>query len=432
MDRPSPSKRIKSFLFRFIRVIVIFGIAAALALLLFKARKKPEKKELVSTPPAVHVVKPVYGAQTMVVEAFGTVKPRKLVKLAVEVSGRIDYVHPAFVEGGFIRADDVIMGIDQRTYGLERKASAVRIRQTRAEITSLEQEIENLNKSIELSKANVDLAFKEMKRISALSRNDFASKTSLDRAEQAHLAARIKLQDLENLLAVKGPVMDQKKAALALAEVEFQKADLAFGKTRIRSAFDGFVLEKQVEAGEVVSPGQVLGTVYEKGALDVDVRIPLEEMKWVENMFSQGKVPRAQVTTAIINGQVRQARVARIKAKIDEKTRTLPMTLEIGDAEKSPSPMMDIKPGSFVKCRIMGDTHEEIFVVPRHLLKSGNRLFLVVDNALEIRTVKVLRKFEDKVYVRQGLEKDDLIVSSPLPGAVNKMALTVKSRGNDQ
>ena len=427
MEKRTRSSKLSWFLFRLLRVILIFGIAGAIAFGLFKGRKPPQKKELVQTPPSVRVVKASPESQAMVVEAFGTVKPRKLVKISVEVPGRIDYLHPGFVEGGFIPQGDLMVGIDQRSYKLDREAAEVRILQIQAEIKSLNQEIENLKKEIELSKTNVELTFKEVKRISALSRNDFASKTSLDKAEQAHLGARIQLQTVENRLALQTPLMEQKKAALAMAEVDFQKADLAFEKTRIKSGFDGFVLEKMGELGEVVSTGQFLGSIYEQGALDVDVRIPLEEMRWIENGFRDGKTPEARIEMSNGDDRIWEAKVARIKANIDEKTRTLPMTLEIHSRGDRDSALFDLRPGSFVRCRIFGEIHENIFVLPRHLLKSGDQLYLATGNVLEIRKVDVLRKFEDKVYVREGLNQEDLIISSPLPGATDGMALNIKS-----
>lgn len=419
--------RLYSFVFRLLRVILIFGIAGAMAMALYRGGETPRKKERVQIPPSVRVATVSPESRTMVVEAFGTVTPRNLVKISVEVPGRIEYLHPQFVEGGFIPRGDLLVGIDQRSYELDRKAAQVRIRQIQAEIQTLDQDIENLEKEILLSQANVDLAFREVKRMRTLSRNDFASQTSLDRAEQSHLGARIQLQAIENRLALQAPVMEQKKAALAMATVDFQKADLAVEKTRIRSEFDGFILEKAVEQGEMVGAGQVLGSFYEQGALDVDVRIPMEEMQWIQGHFKDNDNPEARIAFSNRTDRIWEARVARIKANMDEKTRTLPMTLEIRNEKSLGDGIFDLKPGSFVRCEILGDVHENLFVVPRHLLKSGDRLYLATDNLLEIRKVDVLRKVGDRVYIRRGLTRDDRIIASPLPGAVEGMALTIKA-----
>ncbi len=93
---------------------------------------------------------------------------------------------------------------------------------------------------------------------------------------------------------------------------------------------------------------------------------------------------------------------------------------------------LDLKPGFFVKCEIMGQTFDTLFVLPRYLLKSGSKLFVFVNGKLDIRRVTVIRKFEDKVYISQGLYPGDQVISSPLPGAVNGMALTLAPDGEEK
>ncbi len=441
MEKPSRFKAIASFLFRFLRVLIVLGIACALAFWLYAIRSKPEKKKLVRIPPSVLIFEAHSRSEVMTIEAFGTVSPRKLVKIAVEVPGRIEYLNPGFLEGGFIGNQEVLIQIDQRSYRLGKEAAAVRVNQAQLDIDSLNQEVENLKNDIELAKDNVSLSQKELRRIKALSKNQFASKTSLDKAEQQHLAARIQLQAIQNRLLLTPPMMAMKKSALAMANVEFSKADLALERTRILSGFEGFVLDKHAEVGEYVNPGQVLGSIYEKDSLDVDVRIPLEQMKWIQTFFSNKSTPAARVSIANFDGpgkRVWEAKVARVKAKIDEKTRTLPMTLEIqtkingsigSQADLSQAYLFDLKPGTFVKCKIIGEIHENIFVLPRHLLKPGDVLFIISDQHLEMRQVKVLRKFEEEVYINGGLNNGDKIIFSPLPGAVEGMQLTIKENG---
>ena len=433
MEISSKSEKTVSFLLRFVRVMIVLIIAGGFATLLIALKKEPEKKEIILSPPSVKVIVATPVTRVMTVDAFGTVKPRKLVKIVAEVPGRIDYLHSSFIEGGMIHKDQLVVGIDQRSYTLEKQAADVRIRQALTDIESLNQDIENLKNDIELSRANEDLAKKELMRITALHENQFASRNSLDKVEQQYLQARIALQNINNRLSMTGTLMEQKKAALAMARVDSRKADLALEKTHIKSEFDGFVLEKFAEIGEYVNPGQPLGSMYQKGKLDVDVSIPLEKMEWIKSFFENRGTPQARVMVAntdYIGPQIWDARVARIKAKIDEKTRTLPMTLEIFSAEEEPSEIFDLKPGTFVKCIIAGETFENIFVLPRHLLNPDNRLFMVVDNHLEIKTVNVLRKFEEEIFINAGINPGDKIISSPLPGAREGMALAVKQNGD--
>ncbi|MCG8636353.1 MAG: efflux RND transporter periplasmic adaptor subunit [Desulfobacterales bacterium] len=427
-----------SFLFRLLRVLIVLGIAAGVAFWLYSSREKPEKKELVRNPPKVRVVKAQSKNESMTVEAFGTVSPRKEVNVAAEVAGRIDYIHPSFREGGLIRPDDLLIRIDQRTFRLDRDAARDQVAQAVADLRYLTQEIENLKADEALARMNMELSRKELNRLKALSKNQFASKTSLDKAEQQYLAAKIQLRSTENRLALTPSTMAQKKAALAMAKTDLGKAELVLEKSEIRSGFEGFVLEKQAEMGEYVNPGQVLGTIYEQDALDVDVRIPLEQLKWIRPLFDDGKLPEAMVTIANFESDDApswKARVARVKARIDEKTRTLPITLEIVPSDpgntNSGNPLVSLRPGTFVKCRITGDTRENIFRIQRYLLRSADTLFVVTEGKLEIRKISVLRKFEDEVFINGGLDEGELIISSPLPGAAAGMPVTVKPGAGD-
>ena len=170
--------------------------------------------------------------------------------------------------------------------------------QAKTGIEQLKQDIANLKNDIQLSSANLNLVEKELKRVKALSRNKFASINSLGRSEQQYLQAKIQLQNLQNRLSLTDTLMEQKESELAMARVDFQKADLALEKTSIVSEFNAFVLKKLAETGEYINPGQVIGSMYQKGNLDVDVRIPLENLRWIESVFENGETPEAKVTMA--------------------------------------------------------------------------------------------------------------------------------------
>ncbi len=277
----------------------------------------------------------------------------------------------------------------------------------------------------------MDLTLKEVERLKALNQREFASKTSLDKAQQQYLAARIQVQATRNRLALAGPLMAQQQVTLALARNDVEKVDLILEKSGILAPFTGFVLSRLVEQGDYVNPGQILGSIYRAGALDVDVRIPLAQLKWIQPLFDRGQLPEARVTMANAAPQDAwdwPARVARIKAEIDDKTRTLPMTLEIlpDPGPDRSNPLMTLRPGAFVQCRIAGKRFEDVYVLPRHVVHTGNRVYVVKDGRLETRQVSVLRKFNDQVFVESGLTPGDHIVSSPLPGAFDGMAVTVK------
>ncbi len=434
-----------SFFFRLARVVVVLGLACLAAYWLITSKQAPDKKVFEIAAPGVTVTTVQPQTQTMVVEAYGTVVPRTRVNLAAEVGGRIAYLNPVFQAGEKVEAGDILIRIDQRSFRLDREQAAVRLAQARADLKLLSREIENLKADADLARNNMALSFKELERVRALSKNQFASKTMLDRVEQQYLAARSQFQSVENGLALIPSRTALKKAALAAARNDLAKADLVLEKSEIRAGFNGFVLSKTAELGEFVNPGQVLGAVYESDALNVDVSIPIEQIKWLQKVFDTGNMPSVEVSIANLEegeSLVWTARVARVKANIDEKTRTLPMTVEIGPVQMAPivegefghlnlsaGPLATLKPGTFVRCRIFGEVVDGLFIVPRYLLQADNTLYIVREGKLEIRPVIPFRKFENNVFIRSGLKPGDQIITSPLPGAREGMAVKVKTGG---
>ncbi len=421
-----------SVLFRIFRFVLVLAVAVAVAFLLYKLKKEPKKKEIVQTPPSVTVMTAAPVSKVMIVSAFGTVKARKSVKIAAEVTGRIKSIHPSFTEGGFIPKGAVLIKIDPDDYQLEKEAARVRVDQAVTDIENLKQDIKNLKNDIVLSKANLDLAQKELDRMKTLTGNQFASVNSLEKTEQQYLAAKMQDQNLSNRLLLTDTMMEQKESALAMARVNFKKAELALSRTSIKMDFNGFVLEKMTEKGEFINPGQTLGIVYEKGKLDVDVSIPMEKVQWFAGRSENKSLPRARVRMvngSCVDSPVRQGRVVRLNAGIDEKTRTLPLTIEIEPEPGGNSSGPELKPGAFAACDILGETIENVYVVPRYLLKTGNILFSVHNNRLKMKPVTILRKFEEQIYITDGLTPGEKIVSSPLPGAQDGMAVSIRENG---
>lgn len=419
-----------SFLFRAIRVFAVLGMATAVAVFLISLKAEPEKTAVKDILPGVTVLTVHPETRVMTVEAFGTVKPRKSVNVAVEVPGRIIHLHPSFIEGGQIKREEPVARIDPRSYELELSAGRVRVRQARLDIENFEQDIKNLRQDMILSEENLELVRKELERVKTLTRNQFASQNSRDRAEQAYLQAKMQFQNLSNRLLLTDTRMTTKEAALSMAEVDVQKASLALERTRIQLEFDGLVLEKSAEVGEYVNPGQILGVVYEAGKLDVDVRIPIEKMRWIKGLPESRALPGVKIQMTRSDGPGRSGwtgRVARLKAGIDERTRTLPLTIEIDPPGPDHPSFFHLKPGAFVQCTIIGESVDNLFVLPRHLLKTGDIIFTVRDGRLKMNKVTVFRKFEEEIYISDGLAPGEEVVSSPLPGAVEGMAVAVRN-----
>ncbi len=421
--------KVTGIIFRFVRVVVVLAVAAGIAFLLYDIREQPAKTKVEQAAPAVAVRLVFPGDRIMTVAAFGTVRPEKVVRIASEIPGRIKTLHPEFLPGGYIGDGELVTGLDDKTIQLENQAAALRVEQAGLDVKNLEQELKNLEKDRLIAEENLALSARELDRVSRLNRQEFASAASYEKVRQQHLNAKGQLQTIENRLSLSSTLMAQKKAALAMAGIDLERTDLTLKKTRIKAPFDGYILEKFTEAGEYINPGQVLATFYHKGRLEVDIRIPMSQMQWLAPLIDAGEKPAARVEMTVSGLQdpvVRQARVKRIHSRVDETTRTLPVTIEILSQEDSPRSVYKIRPGAFVRCIVDGVRHEGLYVLPRHMVKTGDIVYRVTDGHLELVKVTVLRKSEADAYISAGLNPGDQVITSPLPGAVDGMPLTIK------
>lgn len=430
----------KSVLFRSIRALIVISCAIGIAVFLVSIKSGPEKGRIEKAVPLVEGMQVHKTSRVMEVEAFGTVEPVKSVKISAEVPGRIEYINPSFEEGGNIGKDEPFVRIDQRSYLHDRNSARVQVRQARADMEKLDREIENLESDRKLAERNLELAENEYGRVKNLSNEKYASANRLDNAEKQKLSARINLNDINNRLRLSDVLRQQKKNALDMAIVDLEKAKLALEKTEVTAGFDACVTEKNAEEGEFVAAGQVLGVAFEKNRFKVDVQIPLDKLKWLGPLKKSDGGPEAelQISGPAGNGAATyRARILRVKASVDRKTRTLPLTLEIvQDSLESLKEQVELRPGMFVKCRIFGITRDNIFEIPRYLVSRGDTIFLVKQGELKKIEVGILRHFEEKVYINQGLEDGDIVLTTPIPGAsdgvkVNLKTVTSKSGSAD-
>jgi RND family efflux transporter MFP subunit len=415
--------------FKTIRVLVVLIVAIVIMIVLIKLRPKAERQVPIETRRLVEVFPAIAENVHLVVESFGTVEPRESLKLVAQVRGQIVDINPSFKEGSFVQEGTQLIQIDPRTYRLEMQRRKVSIKQAEAEIKRLKQEVINHKARIKIAKSDVNLAKNEYLRLKKLIDRKVIAQSQLDKAEQTYLASVERLQALENELALTGPKKEQLIAAREMAKVLYEEAKLDLERSGIIAPFDGWVLEKAIEVGQHVNVGQQLGRIYSDGELDIEVRIPIKDFKWFPADMGQ-KTP---VTAEVVfknagKDYVWNGRVVRVKAQMDQRTRTLPVVVEVdetstmGQKENS----FRLRPGMFVTVGIKGKEIQQAFVLPRHVVYPGDVVYTVQDDRLKIKPVTIMRSYKDSVIISEGISEGELIIKTPLSSATDGMKVRLK------
>jgi membrane fusion protein (multidrug efflux system) len=202
-----------------------------------------------------------------------------LVPILAKVSGYITAVNVA--ENDHVRADSVLVRIDEREYAVKLAQADADLAAARATAGGrgvegqAEAAVQNaagqrsaLEAGIAVARANSVRAEADLARIRELAAKQVVSRQQLDAAQAAADAARAQLLAAQrNTSAASAGVSNAQagvrlaQARLAAAQAARDNAALQLSYTRVTSPVGGIISRKQVEIGQLVQAGQPLLTV---------------------------------------------------------------------------------------------------------------------------------------------------------------------------
>ncbi len=381
-------------------ILALAGMGAAAFMTIQVLKPEPEQADEKFAGLSVFAERVQREDLNFTVKAQGEVRPQREIVVAPQIAGRIAFVSPDFIDGGFIRRGQVLVRLETADYQL----AVVR---AQSGVASAEQRLAR-----EVAEAEV---------------------------------AR---QDLDNLgitdsspLARREPQMAEAQAALESAKAQLADAELALGRTAVVAPFDGRVHEETVDVGQFASPGQSLGRVF---ATDVvEVALPITDaqlgqlgipLAFAETASAKG--PRV-IFSAPVGGIERQweGRVTRSSAAVNSQTRLINVIAELNDpygaGSDNGAPMA---PGLFVTAEVDGTRIENLLVAPRSAIRGGNNIFVgePENGALRIFPVDLVYSSSDGVWFRSNdVKVDGLAIVSPIRGSNDGMSITILERLED-
>lgn len=380
-----------------IAIIIVLGVGGVIAVNAMKP--EPEKSDEPRAGLNVFAEPVRAGSLTVTVEAQGEVRPKREIIVSPQITGRVSYVSPDFIDGGFIKRGQVLVRIESADYEL----GVVRARST---VASAEQRLAREIAEAEL--AQRDLEDLGLTDVSPLARRE--------------------------------PQMAEAQASLEAAKAQLREAELGLARTAVVAPFDGRVRERSVDIGQFVSPGQTLGRIF---ATDVvEVALPLKDadlglLNLPLAFAASDSQPGPRVNfSAVVAGQPRNwtGEIVRTGAAINSQTRQINVIAELKDpfgaGADNGAPMA---PGLFVDARIEGETLDSVLIAPRAALRGDNRLFIgdVKEGKLSIRTANVVFTDRNGAYLRSGADPGELAIVSPIQAAFDGMSITVLERLED-
>lgn len=371
-------------------VFLILAFVAAIVLMVVFA-PQPERANAEPRPVAVFAAPVENTNVTLTVTTQGEVRPLIRINLVPQVSGRIVYVNPNFIEGGFFEAGETLIQIDESDYRLA--------------VTRAQAQVAQARQGLVREQAEAELAASEWEELG---------------------------EGQASALTLREPQLAQARASLAAAEAQLQEARLGLERTRISAPFDGRVRTKSADLGQFVSPGTPLGEVF--GTDAVQIRLPLTDdqlsMLNIPVAFQASEAnpgPLVRIS-AVLAGQYREwdAELVRTDSSIDTQTRVLYAIARVDDpygvaAEEGGSPL---PVGLFVDAEIQGREVIDAYVLPRSALRGSDTVYVAqIGGTLGVRQVSVITSDPDRLVIAGGVSADDFVVTSPIRAASDGMRI---------
>lgn len=363
--------------------IVLLVLAAILTFVLVSGTLAPTKEVEVST-----VTLTFPSQANAVLTASGYVVAQQKASVASKGTGRLEYL--GVEEGDKVKKGQII---------------------ARLEDEDVLAALEGSRADVELANADLEDAHQSLDRQQTLFKSGLTSKAELDGAQ-----ARL----------------NRVKASIRSAGAAVRSAEVALENTRIRAPFDGTVLTKDADVGEVVAP--FASSASSRGAV-----VTLADMSSleVEADVSESNITRVatgqpcEITLDAYPDKRYPGYVHKIVPTADRAKATVLTKVRFRDRDERVLPEMSAKV-IFLSKELEASAQS----APPKLTIPGNAVinrdgttmvFLVKDEQVELVRVTTGERIGGRIEVKQGLQQGDRVVVKPDPELSSGAKIKIQS-----
>jgi HlyD family secretion protein len=345
------------------------------------------------------IVASAYPSQAFtVLNATGRVSARTKAAVSTKATGRLEYL--GVQEGSIVKAGDLLARIENRdvTASLDQAQASLR-----AATANLEQGLAELRD-----------AEGNMKRSEDLVKKNFISSSTFDAALARFDKAKASVASFNG--------------AIGVAEANVRAARVTVEQTLIRAPFDGVVLTKNANVGDIITPFS--SAADSKGAVVNMADMSTLEVEADVSEVSLGKINVDQPVEIQLDAfpDLRLlGKVSRIVPTVDRSKATVLVKIEFVEKDKRVLPDMSAKV-SFLQRELKAEERKPVTAVQQAAItkRDGKDVLFVIDdkNIVKQTDIVVAGKVGDLVQV-SAVKPGDKVVLSPTEKLKDGGAVTI-------
>jgi RND family efflux transporter MFP subunit len=334
------------------------------------------------------------------VESVGTLYPFEEAVISAEIDGRVDAVKVDL--GDRVSPGQILVQIsdEEQRYLVAQMEAQLRQSLERLGLKDEGEKVKDIRETPEPRRVRADLVDAEQRyqRARNLVEQGIASRADLDQAEARYKSLQASYDS--SLIAVRALIQeaDRSKAQLDLQRKKLRDAI-------VRAPFVGAVKERQVTMGQYVRANTPLLTLVKTDPLRLRLEVPERMAPWIRN----GQI--VEVALEAFENRMFRGEVWRISPMVDQSKRTFVVEARVENSKG------ELKPGSYARARVPTEKVERIRLVPSRAVQyvfGTNKAYIVKNNTIEARDLKLGDRFEQDVEVLEGLNEGDQVAVTQL------------------
>ncbi len=376
-----------------------WGIAISLLLLLGVGCNRSSEQAKVKRPTIR--VKKTYTVRLAKVhppyEATGTVKSEKTVMVSAKIMG---YIQTILVkEGDRVKKGQRLLTISSPEINAKVKMAEAGLNAAKQAKVEVRAHLNEAKDALDAAKAAYHLAKVTYHRFQNLIKTESVSRQEFDEVEMKYKAAKASLNRAKEMIKVIMAKEAQVEAQIKAARSQVAEARSYLNYTVVHSPINGRVINKMIDAGNLVAPGRpILSLADEK---DYRLYVPIEES--LHPLIKEGN----PVTIRFSTGNPIETRVTRVIPDVDPRTRTFIVKVMI------PPTLKGIRPGMFGRAVFHLPEQETLLIPYKSVIEKGQLQMAYVitsKNLCQMRLIKLGKRYGDKIEVLSGLHPGETII----------------------
>ena len=397
---------------RMLRIVLpLLVIGAAIAIFGWLEATKPD---LARTDPGERIW-PVAAVAVVVddwqpsLQVFGEIVSGREVDLRALVAGPIVEVGATLMEGGIVRAGDLLVAIDPFDYqatleeGRARHAEAV----ARLDEYLARQDLEA--RALEGDLEQQRMYERDLARSQALRPAGNVSEKAVDNAAIALSRQRQQVLMRHKTIATLTAKLAQQSAVIDQFAVAVRRARRDLERSRMKAPFAGFLLEARAAVGQRLGVGERVARLVV--ADEMEARVHVSDAQF-GRLLSEGPVVGrpARVTWRVGSTAITaDAVLTRTGARIDAASGGVDLYARLLGAGLDSA----LRPGAFVEVELADRRYRQVVRLPESAL-HGDVVYAIVDGRLRPRQVAVVAHDGGDVLVRGDLRPDEQVLITRL------------------